>query len=155
MEYLDDFNAVFPGTKIIHMHRDPKETMASYCSMMHYAKKMFQPCSYPQEIGRHWMRKNRRLVQQCEIYKESHQDQFIDIRYKDLIKDPFVVARRIYEELDLTWTSEHTKAAEDYYTQHRKNKYGKHIYSLADYGLSAADIESQFDFYYDRYSHLL
>jgi len=155
MEYLDDFNTVFPDTKIIHMHRDPKETMASYCSMMHYAKKMFQPHSVPDEIGRHWMRKNKRLVEKCEVYKQSHQDQFIDIRYKDLVKNPFVVARRIYEELDLKWTSKHTKAAEDYYAEHRKNKYGKHVYSLADYGLSDADIEKQFGFYYDRYSHML
>ena len=79
MEYLDDFNAVFPGTKIIHMHRDPKETMASYCSMMHYAKKMFQPHSYPEQIGRHWMRKNKRLVERCEAYKVKHQDQFLSL----------------------------------------------------------------------------
>jgi len=155
MEYLNDFNTVFPDTKIIHMHRDPKETMASYCSMMHYAKKMFQPHSVPDEIGRHWMRKNKRLIEKCEAYKVSHQDQFIDIRYKDLVKDPFIVARRIYEELNLEWTVEHTKAAEAYNAEHRKNKYGKHVYSLSDYGLSGQGIEKHFGFYYDRYSHML
>jgi len=155
MEYLDDFSAVFPGTKFVHMHRDPKETMASYCSMMHYAKKMFQPYSNPHDIGQHWLKKNKRLVEKCEIYKSDHQDQFIDIRYKDLVKDPIAVARRIYEELNLTWTDEHTKAARDYYAQHRKNKYGKHVYSLADYGLTPGVIEQQFSAYYDRYQHLL
>jgi len=155
MEYLDDFNTVFPKTKIIHMHRDPKETMASYCSMMHYAKKMFQPYSNPHGIGQHWLRKNKRLVEKCEVYKADHQDQFIDIRYKDLVKDPTVVAKRIYEELNLTWTDQHTKLANDFYLQHKKNKYGKHVYNLSDYGLTPADIEQNFAAYYDRYRHLL
>ena len=155
MEYLDDFDMVFPGTKIIHMHRDPKETMASYCSMMHYAKKMFQPYSQPKEIGRHWLRKNTRLVEKCQDFKDRHPDQFIDIRYKDLVQDPIVVARRIYEELHLTWSKDHTTAAEVYIREHQKNKYGKHIYSLGDYGLTDEIIEQNFSFYYDRYSHML
>ncbi len=155
MEYLDDFSAVFPDTRIIHMHRDPAETMASYCSMMHYSKKMFQPSSKPFEIGQHWLRKNKRLVKYCQAYKDDNSDQFIDIKYKDLVKDPILTAQDIYKELGLTWTKEHTRLAKAYCIEHKKNKYGKHVYNLEDYGLNERIIKEEFSSYYEQYKDYL
>lgn len=155
MEYLDDFSAVFPNTRIIHMHRDPVETMASYCSMMHYSKKMFQPSSKPYEIGQHWLRKNKRLVKYCQAYKDENQDQFVDVKYKDLVKDPILTAQNIYKELGLTWSDEHTELSKAYCIEHKKNKYGKHVYSLEDYGLNDRIIKDAFSSYYERYEDYL
>ncbi len=155
MEYLHDFSVVFPNTKIIHMHRDPIETMASYCSMMHYSKKMFQPSSKPYEIGQHWLRKNKRLVKHCQAYKDDYPEQFIDVRYKDLVKDPILSAQSIYKELDLTWTEEHTRLAKAYCIEHKKNKFGRHVYSLDDYGLNDQMIKEHFAPYYEQYQGFL
>ncbi len=155
MEYLDDFSTVFPNTRIIHMHRDPVETMASYCSMMHYSKKMFQPSSKPYEIGQHWLRKNKRLVKYCQAYKDENQDQFVDVKYKDLVKDPILTAQNIYKELGLTWSDEHTQLAKAYCIEHKKNKYGKHVYNLEDYGLNDRIIKDAFSSYYEQYEDYL
>ena len=155
MEYLPDFSAIFPGTRIIQMHRDPIETMASYCSMMHFSKKMFQPVSDPYEVGEHWLRKNKRLVQYCEEYKKENSDQFIDVSYKDLVKDPIVVAKGIYSELGLDWTENHTDMALKYCVEHKKNKYGKHIYNLTDYGLNEEIVTDHFRPYREKYRDLL
>ncbi len=155
MEYLDDFSTVFPETKIIHMHRDPAETMASYCSMMHYSKKMFQDSSNPHAIGQHWLRKNKRLVKHCQAYKDKNQDQFIDVRYKDLVRNPIIAAQEIYKKLGLEWSDEHTTLAEAYCIEHKKNKFGKHTYSLDDYGLSEEIIKDEFRTYYDQYADYL
>lgn len=155
MEYLDDFSTVFPNTRIIHMHRDPVETMASYCSMMHYSKKMFQPSSKPYEIGEHWLRKNKRLVKYCQAYKDQNKHQFIDVKYKDLVKDPIVTAQSIYRELGLTWSEEHTTLAKAYCVEHKKNKYGKHVYNLEDYGLNERIIKQAFSSYYEQYEAYL
>ena len=151
MEYLPAFSKVFPNTRIIQMHRDPVETMASYCSMMHFSKKMFQPSSNPLDVGEHWLRKNKRLVEHCEIYKEDHSDQFIDISYKDLVRDPIKVAQSIFEDLGLEWTEKHTRMANDYCAEHKKNKYGKHIYNLTDYGLNDDIVKDHFSSYRGKY----
>lgn len=155
MEYLDAFSEVFPNTKIIHTHRHPAETMASYCSMIHLGKKIFQPHSDPHEVGKHWLRKNKRLVDSCRTYKNEHQDQFIDVAYKDLVSDPIKIAISIYEELGMNWSEEHTVLAEKFCAHHRKNKYGKHIYSLSDYGLTKEIIIDTFGLYLDEHSDLL
>ena len=124
MEYLDDFSTVFPNTKIIHTHRHPKETMASYCSMIHLSKKLFQPFSDPYAVGQHWMRKNQRLVKHCREYKKEHQDQFLDIAYNELVSDPVKTVEGIYRELNLSWTEKHKRLALKYCEEHKKNKYG-------------------------------
>lgn len=152
MEYLDAFTDIFPKSKIIHMHRNPAQTMASYCSMMHYSKKMFQSASRPHAIGQHWLRKNKRLMDKCLDYKDKNSDQFIDVFYKDLVADPILAAQGIYNQLNLQWSDEHTRLAEEYCIQHKKNKFGKHIYDLADYGLNKQMIYDKFEGYYDRYS---
>ena len=155
MEYLDDFMHVFPGTKIIYMHRHPKETMGSYCSMMHFAKKMFQSSSNPHEIGRHWLRKNKRLVSHAQSYKCQHPEQFIDISYKTFIKDPIMTLKDIYLDLGLCWTEAHTQRAEVYCAEHRKHKHGKHVYSLTDYGLTESIVKEHFSAYLEEEGALL
>ena len=155
MEYLDSFSAVFPDTKIIHTHRHPSETMASYCSMIHLAKKIFQPESNAYEVGRHWLRKNKRLVDNCRDYKRDHQDQFIDVAYKDIVSNPINVVREIYLNLGIQWTDQHEQKALKFCQSHKKNKYGKHVYSLGDYGLNDEIIEATFGTYLDEYQELL
>ncbi len=155
MEYLEDFSTVFPNTKIIQMHRNPAETMASYCSMMHFSKKMFQPQSDPYVVGQHWLRKNKRLVQHCEVYKEKNQEDFIDICYKDLVRDPIKVAQGIYKQLNLVWTEEHTILSKKYCEEHKKNKFGKHVYNLTDYGLNNQIISENFGPYLEKYKDFL
>ena len=123
--------------------------------MMHYSKKMFQPSSKPHEIGQHWLRKNKRLVKYCQAYKDKNQDQFIDVKYKDLVKDPILTAQEIYKELGLTWSEEHTQLAQAYCIEHKKNKYGKHVYNLEDYGLDEHIIKDEFSSYYEQYQDYL
>ena len=155
MEYLETFNKVFPNTHIIQMHRDPKETMASFCSMSHVAKKIFQPHSDTYEVGRHWLRKNQRLIYRCMEYRSNHNSNFTDIAYKDLTADPISTVKMIYQKLQLEWTPAHLKIANSFREQHRKNKFGKHHYTLADYGLSVDQIAKAFGEYYDRYGAYL
>ena len=155
MEYLDSFSKVFPNTKIIHTHRHPAQTMASYCSMIHLAKKIFQPQSNPYEVGQHWLRKNQRLVENCRSYKNENPDQFIDVAYNDLVMNPLQVVQNIYAELGMTWTADHERTALDFCKEHRKNRYGKHIYNLNDYGLTEGMIEKSFSVYLDEYRDYL
>ena len=155
MEYLDLFVKMFPKTKIIHMHRTPVKTMASYCSMVKYGKKIFMPSADQEDIGRHWLEKNNRLMNSCLDFRKNNQDIFLDIAYKQLVKDPIETARSIFKFLDLTWTDEHTRLALSFCEEHRKDKYGKHVYSLEDYGLSRELVSQTFETYLDSFSDYL
>lgn len=151
MEYLESFVQVFPQTKIVQMHRNPVKTMASYCSMVHFGTKIFSPQSDPKGVGSHWLRKNNRLVNNCMQYRKSHDDKFLDIAYRDLVADPLLVAEKIYDFAGLKWTVEHTEIGKAFCEEHFKNKYGRHVYSLDDYGLNEELIKENFGEYLKEY----
>ncbi len=155
MEYMKDFMSVYPGTHVIHMHRNPEETLASFCSMVHIAKKLFQKSDNPTEIGKHWLRKNKRLVEACMDYRSHGEGSFSDIAYKDLIEDPVLVTQKIFDRLDLTWTKKHTTQVEAFCVSHKKNKFGKHNYTLEDYGLTPNMVHKAFERYEEKYQVFL
>lgn len=155
MEYMDMFMSVFPDTKIIHTHRRPEKTLASYCSMVHSGKKLFMPSTDKHRIGKYWLEKDARLVRHCMKYREKHDDQFYDIAYKTLVNDPISTARAIYDHLDIEWTDKHSSATEKFCVDHKKNKYGKHVYSLSDYGLTEEQVRADFEDYLEQYDSYL
>lgn len=151
MEYMDMFMSVFPDTKVIHMHRRPEETLASYCSMVLAGKKLFSDVADPHKIGAYWLEKDARLVRHCMEYRQDNEDNFYDIAYRDLVSDPIRTAKDIYRMLGLDWTEEHTSMTKDFCSEHKKNKYGKHVYSIEDYGLSKYQVNEAFSHYIDRF----
>ena len=155
MEYLDLFVDMFPNTKIVHMHRTPVKTMASYCSMVKYGKKIFMPSADTGDIGRHWLEKNERLMTSCLNFRKNHDHLFMDLAYHQLVKDPIDSARSIFEFLGLEWTNSHTQRALAFCEEHRKDKYGKHVYSLEEYGLSEELVSDTFEDYLNTYATYL
>lgn len=151
MEYMDMFMSVFPDTKIIHTHRQPKETLASYCSMVMAGKKIFSDHADSYEIGRYWLQKDVRFVDKFLEYRSRNEEKFYDVAYKNLVNNPILIAKEIYVHLDLEWTDEHTSLATEFYKNHRKNKFGKHQYTIEDYGLTEAQVDQAFGGYIDQF----
>ena len=155
MEYLDAFTEVFPNVKIIQTHRTPIKTLASFCSMVEEGVKIFQPKADLYQIGAHWLRKNKRLIDKSQEFKIRKPGYFTDIAYKELVANPIDIIKGIYDDLHLEWTSQHLVLVEAFLAKHKKNKYGKHSYSLEKYGLSAEIIQSTFKDYLENYKAYL
>jgi len=72
--------------------------------------------------------------------KKGKDTRFIDIRYQDLIKDSVEELGRIYN-LNGGMTPELIERFGMHEKEHPHRKYGKHEYSLADFGLTENDID--------------
>ena len=155
MEYMDMFMSVFPDTKIIHTHRQPKRTLASYCSMIMAGKKIFSDHADSFEVGRYWLEKDVRFVNKFLEYRSRNEDKFYDVAYKNLVADPIQTAKGIYDQLGLEWTEKHVSLATEFCKKHRKNKFGKHEYAIEDYGLTEAQVDQAFGDYIDQFSDQL
>ena len=68
---------------------------------------------------------------------------FVDVSYYDLIKDPIREVERIYEVAGKEMTPEARSAMEASRRVNKQHKYGKHKYSLADFGMTKDDVESR------------
>lgn len=156
MEHIEEFVEVFPDTKIIHTHRDPVETLPSYCSMVRSGQKLFMPESDTYEIGDYWLYKNKRFVDRCLSYRDKVDNHnFHDISYKEFVANPIGMVERLYAHLNLDWTEHHKATAKAFHATHRKNKHGKHLYKMEDYDLSEEIIHDKFQKYIVDYAEYL
>ncbi len=152
LEYMDVLVKKFPKATVIHTHRHPAECLPSFCSMVYHSRRIFSKQVNPYELAKHWVAKNAGMLQKTlEIRKQHPQYSFIDVYYKDLIKDPVQTIRAIYQQTGKPWTRPLEKSIRSAMLQHQKDKYGKHRYSITDFGLDKQTIETSFSFYLDHY----
>lgn len=152
MEYLRELLAVFPDAVIVQTHRDPQSTMASFCSMVAHGRGIFSDNVDPREVGRHWTRKVRRMIDRSiEVRDSGAQSSFVDVQYADLMRDPMGEVARIYERAGVALTAQAKSAMRAVQSRDTQHRYGKHVYRAADFGLSRAIIEETFSDYCERF----
>jgi hypothetical protein len=141
LEYLDVLRSVLPGSTIIQTHRDPLQTLASFCSMVFHGRRVFSDRVDAREVGRHWSRKVGRLLDRAVTVRERVRDEgFVDVQYEDLVRDPIAVIRTLYPALGLSLDEETLHRMEATRSQNPQHKYGKHRYRLEDFGLDEANV---------------
>lgn len=152
MEYLRELLAVFPDAIIVQTHRDPQSTMASFCSMVAHGRGIFSDEVDPREVGRHWTRKVRRMIDRSiEVRDSGAQSSFVDVQYADLMRDPLREVARIYERAGVELSAQAESAMRAVQARDTQHRYGKHVYRPADFGLSPAIIEETFADYCERF----
>ena len=153
MEYLDVFLRVFPDATIVQTHRDPRRALASFCSMVAHGRGIFSDFVDPNEIGRHWHRKTRRMVQRAmQAREDAEARRFIDVSYYDLVTDPIAELRRICRHAGIGFDHGAERGAERCLVANPQNRFGKHVYRMGDFGLSEQIVDEAFAPYRKRYA---
>ena len=148
LEYLDVFLKVFGDATIAWTHRDPRISVASFCSMVAHSRGIFSDDVDPTEIGEHWFRKTQRMVELAmQTRSASNTGRFVDISYYDLVNDPLAEVRRICELAGIGFDEQRELAARRYLEAHPQNRFGRHDYGLADFGLSTRIVDEAFASY--------
>lgn len=153
MEHLGAFRSVFPDATIVQTHRDPRKTVPSFCSLVAHARGILSDLVDPLEIGEHWFRKTRRMVQRSMRVREgADAGRFVDVSYYDLTGDPIAEVRRICEHAGIAFDAEAEHEAERCVEANPQNRFGRHIYRLGDFGLSEHDVDEAFAGYREHYA---
>ena len=153
MEHLDAFRTVFPDATIVQTHRDPRKTVASFCSLVAHARGLLSDCVDPLEIGDHWFRKTRRMVQRSTQTRGDAGDRrFVDVSYYDLTGDPIAELRRICTRAGIAFDDAAEREAARCIEANPKDRFGRHTYRLRDFGLSEQLVDEGFASYRERYA---
>ena len=157
LEYLDILLKVFPEAKVIQTHRDPAQTTGSFLSMVGHGYGMFSDSPDTMEIGRHWNRKCRRMVEKGMAYRrslspETEAGTFMDIRFSDLITDPVAVLKRIYGFIGLEFDNIAEEEARGFLNSNGRHRFGRHVYRLSDFGLCTDEIRADYSDYRTVYA---
>lgn len=149
--FLADFLEVYPGTQFVIHHRDPSKVIGSVLSLLaaHHAQYSDTPLAQDRGyMGAYldaFAGAMERMIEQRR--DPALADRFHDIRYLDLERDPIGVVRGIHARFGLPLSEAAVTRMEAYVRANRKGKHGKHVYALADFGFSQAEVHERFATY--------
>ena len=148
---IDTIFSVFPDARFVWCHRHPLPVVASINSMNRQVMKMYagDTSHIPQaDIGRAVMEWYALSLERGLAARAQHPaERFVDCSQAEIADSPMDVVQRIYDAFGFELGEESRAAMQGYIDANPKGKHGKHVYDLASFGLSEADVEQRFDFY--------
>jgi hypothetical protein len=131
----------FPDARVIWTHRDPYEAFASSFSMRSKARTIFNKdididymrCKWPLQLSLH-------LRRPLELAQERPNDIY-HLYYDDMTANPIAEMKKVYSWLGDEWTVNAETGMNQWLQENPQNRFGKHSYSLNEWGFTKKDIE--------------
>lgn len=160
-EYARYFPHIFQeyeNARVVVTHRNPLITLPSLCRLWE---------TWCISFGKDGTFDKRRFGQFIKIIQERYltvpmnyrkanpesEKQIYDCMYEELFSDPIATVKKIYQKFDLEYTTDFEERMITYLEQNKQGKYGRHKYSLKEYGFDAGDIFEEFQEYMDHYKY--
>ena len=150
--FLEYLFQVYPDARVIWTHRDPYTATGSLASLIQLSHNMFMG-----KVDHAWLGENYswQQVQHCNRvmdFRDKHgEDKIIDVHYADLMRDPITTVRKLYAQLGDEFTPEAEAGIQAWVDDNPQDKFGRHEYKLAQFGLSKEALEPLFERYLSRY----
>jgi hypothetical protein len=155
--YLDVLRAQFGDLHIVHMHRDPRATIASGASLNSTLHAMHADSVDRKRVGAQWLQRmgwtNDRAIAVRESWaleKGGESARVTDIGFDDAVADPIGQVARVYDAIDLPLTAE-AETAMRIWLKERPREAARPPYALGDYGLLPEQVDERFAVYNKRF----
>ncbi|WP_167105706.1 sulfotransferase [Mycobacterium sp. DL592] len=151
--YLDVLRAQFPDLHIVHMHRDPRATIASGASLNATLHAMHSDHVDRSRVGAQWLDRMGWTNDRAMAVRSSWSDEpavCTDIEFADAVADPIGQVARVYDAIDVPLTPS-AEAAMRRWLVERPRDPARPPYAAADFGLSEAQIDERFTTYNSRF----
>ncbi|WP_374408953.1 sulfotransferase [Pelagerythrobacter sp.] len=138
---------VFPDARVIFTHRDPMKVVGSAASLAWNQTVIYSDHADPHRIGREWLHKTALQVERMRDARSAIPDERkIDVQYEDMERDWRGTMARVYRFLELDMDPA-VPAMEGYMHRACALKRRPHAYSLAEFGLTDADVRDRLSDY--------
>lgn len=145
---------VYPDVGVIMTHREPLEVLPSEASLHTVLRRTFTDAVEPAAIGREVTTLTAEELSVGLAARDAGcapPDRFLDVRYRELVKNPIASVRRIYAHFDMPFTATAETRMRHYLAATPKDKHGAHVYSLAQFGLNEAEERERYRAYRERF----
>lgn len=151
--YLDALVARFPEAHLVHLHRDPVETIPSGASLNTTLWRMHSDTVDPARVGAQWIERmgftNDRAMATRDRWGTERG--VTDLLFEEVVADPVGAVARVYEDTGLELTLDAEGAMRSWFDDRPRETAGRPAYAAEDFGLSAAAIRDRFRAYTARY----
>ncbi len=146
----------YPDVRIVVTHRNPIVTLPSICRLFEsWCIAFDQDGSFDKHRFGQFQKV---LVEKCLMvpfnYRKEHpekKEQIFDCMYEEFFSDPIAMVKKIYQKFDLEYTEEFEKRMKVYLENNKQGKYGRHKYSLEEYGFNADRVYQDYKDYMVHY----
>lgn len=135
---------VFPDACLVMSHRHPRTTIPSSIKLL---EKFFMPYTHRKPDVDRAVMGSASSIKRHFRNRESMGLKILDIPYSELVKSPEAMIEKIYRFSGLPLSDCSRKKMMDWNQANPKNKHGKHVYSLEEYGYDEERIAEVFEAY--------
>jgi hypothetical protein len=152
---FDAIFSVYPDARVVLTHREPLEVVASMASLHAVLRSTFSdgvdPVAVGAEVTQRWAEGMRRALEVRDSGRVDER-QFLDVHYVDLVRDPIGTVKRIYAHYDMPFTEVAEQRMRRVLAENPKDKHGRHVYSLEQFGLDAEEEAERYRRYRQRFN---
>ncbi len=153
--YLDLLRARFPDLHIVHMHRDPRTTIASGAGLNATLHAMHADTVDPHRVGAQWLQRMGWTNDRAMAVRDGWGDdaaRVTDIAFDDAVADPIGQVARVYDAVGLPLTAEAETAMRRWLAE-RPHEAPRAPYDLESHGLRPEQVDERFTVYNKRFRY--
>jgi hypothetical protein len=144
--------ATFPDSKVIVTHRNPVQVLPSLCSMHYTLQRLMVAHPDRLKIGRANLKFWGPTLEKFTALRERiGAGRFMDIGYRDLLKDPVGEAQKALAGLGMTLDAQGDAAIKSWLAENARDQRASHSYTAEEFGLTEREIENGFANYIGRF----
>lgn len=150
--FLDPLLQVFPDARIVWTHRDPVDSVASYCSLSSLQIRNMWGVVDARRVGENISHRFAQGVERAMAARDRHPGaRFVDVRFDELAADPRAVFERVREAVEIPASPALEAAVTAHLASGRGEGVGKHVYRAEPWGIDAAALRPRFAAYIERF----
>lgn len=135
---------VFPGVQVILTHRDPVQSIPSIASFIHTLWGIYSAEADAHAAGRTWHDLMHRALYHTMDVRQTAPGQFLDVDFRDTVKQPMAVVEKIYDFIGLPRDADAEARMRAWLVEDEKTHQGGHDYSAPQFGLTDDGIRDAF-----------
>lgn len=151
--FLNDLTAVYPDAQLVMTHRDPVEVVGSACGLLNLVRPMYSDKVDKRQIAQVLLDTFDVMIERQNAFRDKHGEKSIfDIQYLEQLRDPVGTMRKLYKHFDEPFSPAAEARMTKQMSENPKDKHGKHVYSLEEFGLTAEGVRKHFRDYSERFA---
>lgn len=151
--WIETLHRTYPEARYVQTHREPLTVLASFASHTAALRRAFvrgPAAPDPDRLARRWSEAMGRMMD----FRDGGAvpaDRFVDVRFRDLVRNPLAEVRRIYRGFDLPLGDEARERMRRFLRRHPRYEHGVHRYGASEYGVDPEAHGPLFDRYRSRF----
>lgn len=150
--YLDALTKVYPDAQLVMTHRDPLQVVGSACSLCATVRPIYSDAVDGRRVADMLMETFDAMIARQAAFRKKHgEDAIFDIDYAEQVADPIGQMKKLYAHFDEPFTPETEAAMNKCMAENPKGKFGKHSYTLEQFGVTEDEVKERYKDYREQY----